>query len=326
MKVVVTGASGFVGSFLCEHLAERGHRVRAVVRKTSNLRWLESTKVSTACSDICDVGSLIPIVSGADIVYHAAGLVRADRRRDFMRVNYEGTCNVAQACLDAPERPGRLVFVSSQAAAGSSPGPDGIDEDYPSRPVSAYGESKLAAERYLAGLRDLDAVIVRPAAVYGPRDTESLSFFKMPAKLRILPMLGGGRTTLSLIEVRDLVRAITLAGETPRARGRTYFLAGRRPCTIDELLGEVAHALKKRCVRLPVCGLALSAAAELSEFLAQFGTGRARLSHLKVPELLQRYWVVKTGRARQELGFEANTPLADGIRSTARWYIENGWL
>lgn len=329
MKVVITGASGFIGSFLCEHLAGHGHLVTALVRKTSNLRWLESLKVSTAIGDICEPASLIPAVSGADVVYHAAGLVRASRRREFMRVNCAGTRNVAQACIEAPRPPRRLVFISSQAAAGPSPTPEGIDEGCPPRPVSAYGQSKLAAERYLAGLGGLEVVIVRPAAVYGPRDTESLDFFRIPARLRLLPMLGGGRTMLSLIEVRDLVRAIALAGEVPRARGGTYFLANPRPYTIREVLREIADALRIRCVALPVSGLVLSAGAELSEFLARFGRGRrdrARLSHLKVPELSARYWAVKTDRARRELGFTAATALAEGLQACARWYIENGWL
>ena len=203
MRTVVTGATGFVGSFLCEHLAGQGHEVTAMVRATSNMRWLEGLNISTARADICDAASLVSVMDGRDVVYHVAGLVRADTRLDFFRVNFEGTQNIARACLEAPNRPRRIVFVSSHAAAGPSPGPEGIDEDSPAVPVSAYGESKFAAERYLAGVKGMEVVVVRPSVVYGPRDPETLTLFKAVSKLRLRPLPGGGRMLVSMIEVRS---------------------------------------------------------------------------------------------------------------------------
>ncbi len=325
MKAVVTGASGFVGAFLCEELLAHDHTVTACVRTTSNLRWLEGLEVSIAYADLLDADSLRNAFDRADAVYHVAGLVRADRRRDFMKVNCEGTRNVAEAAFKACGS-GRIVFVSSQAAAGPSPGPEGIDEGAEAQPVSAYGESKLEAEKLLEGLEDLEVVIVRPSVVYGPRDSETLSFFQIVAKLGVRPFLHGGVTVLSMIEVHDLVRGIRLAGEAPQAAGKTYFLSAPKPYRLDEVLEEIARAFKKRTFALPVPRIKLSAAAELSQFFSQFSSGPARLSHLKLAELAQRYWVVRTERAQRELGFRADTPLSEGIKAAARWYVQNGWL
>ena len=326
MKVAVTGSTGFVGSFLCEHLLREGHGVTAMVRSSSRLRWLEGLAVDTFCADLRSPETLLNFVDGTNVVYHCAGVVRADTRREFMEVNYEGTRSLVEACLAAKRPPERFVFVSSQAAAGPSPGPEGIDETSPPAPVSAYGESKLAAEKYLAGIDGMETVVVRPSVVYGPRDPETLSFFKIVARLHLKPLLDGGRGLVSMIDVRDLVRAIALAGETPGAKGRTYFLSGEKPHSMDEILECISGALGKRTVPLPVSKLLLSAGAEVSQFFSQFVKGSGKLSHLKVAELAQRYWVVKTDRARDELGFRPETGLAEGLGEAARWYVDNDWL
>jgi nucleoside-diphosphate-sugar epimerase len=122
------------------------------------------------------------------------------------------------------------------------------------------------------------------------------------------------------------VRGIRLAGETPQAGGRTYFLSHPQPCSLDAVMREIASAFGRRTFSLPVSQLLMSAGAEVSQFIAQFGEGSAKLSHLKVAELAQKYWVVKTGRAKEELGFEAATPISEGLKHTAGWYADNGWL
>ena len=326
MKTVVTGATGFIGSFLCEHLVGKGHKVSAVVRASSNLRWLDGPGILPVHADVCEPDSLRDVMDGADVVYHAAGLVRADRRADFMKVNFEGTRNVAQACLAASKPPGRLVFVSSQAAAGPSPDRQGIDERHPPRPVSAYGVSKLAAERYLAGLAGIEIVIVRPSAVFGPRDGETLSLFQIAARLRISPLLGAGKALISTIEVTDLVKGIALAGEVPQARGKTYFLAWPRPYSTEYLAAQVASAVGKRTVGVPARQPLLSAAAELSQFFSHVRGKTGTLSHLKVRELACRHWVVRIDAAQEELNFQPRIPIAEGIKAAARWYRDQRWL
>jgi len=326
MNAVVTGASGFVGGFLCQHLVERGWNVTAMVRKTSKLRWLEGIKLEKAFSDICLSETLVNAVDGTDVVFHVAGLVKSDSRSDFMKINFEGTMNLVNACLQAGKPPRRFVFISSQAAAGPSPGPEGIDENFQPRPVSAYGESKLAAEKWLAGVKGIEIAVVRPSAVYGPRDPETLNFFKIVSKLRIRPLIGDGSMLVSMIDVRDLIEGIRLAGEIKEAAGGTYFLSSPQPYSIAEVMKAVSVSLGKTSLKLPVSRLLLSAGAEISQFIAQFVKGGAALSHLKVAELSQKYWVVRTERASKELGFSASTSLGEGLETAARWYIDNGWI
>ncbi len=166
MIALVTGANGFVGSHLVDLLLESGYQVRCLVRGTSDLRWLEGKNVELRHGGILDPSSLAGAVRGADYVFHVAGITRARRREDFLRVNGEGTRNLAEAC--AKHAPGvrKIVYCSSLAAGGPAPSSRPIDEESPAVPHSTYGRSKLEGEIALLRLADrLSYSIVRPPAI-----------------------------------------------------------------------------------------------------------------------------------------------------------------
>ncbi|MCK6590321.1 MAG: SDR family NAD(P)-dependent oxidoreductase [Polyangiaceae bacterium] len=174
MKVFVTGASGFLGSHVAEQLSAEGHSVVALVRRSSNTKFLSTLKnVELAYGAVEDAASVRAAVKGADAVVHSAGLVKARNEQEFHRVNVEGTRNVLEAAAEECSGPRRFVFVSSLAAVGPSIDGKPVGTEAEGKPVTAYGRSKLAAERLVLEAKEkLPVVVLRPPMIYGPRDPD----------------------------------------------------------------------------------------------------------------------------------------------------------
>ncbi|MCI0339754.1 MAG: NAD-dependent epimerase/dehydratase family protein [Planctomycetales bacterium] len=324
---LVTGATGFVGSHLAEALAAAGWRVRALARPTSDLRWVRAIPgAEVAAGDVTAPASLDAAVAGAGTVFHCAGLTAARRSRDYDRVNAGGTRNLLEACARRRDPP-RFVLVSSQAAAGPSAVGVPVTEDVPCRPLSPYGESKKRAEgivRESAG--PVPFTIVRPPAVYGPRDRATLEFFKLVSR-GILPDRGRRDALLSLVHVRDLVAGILRAGEEPRAVGGTYFLAHPEPALWSGIFEAVAEAMgRPKLRRVPFTKPVLWLVA-LGQEIAAAATGRVPpLSRKRLPEFLHTSWVCSSERAAKDLGWRAKVPHREGLAESAAWYKREGWL
>lgn len=327
MKALVTGANGFIGSHLVELLVEQGWEVRCLVRRTSNLRWIEKLPVEFAYGEVTDPRSLEPAVEGVQIVFHLAGLTKARRAEDYFRVNEKGTENLLAACAGKAVGLRRFVLVSSQAAAGPSNGRTPRKEEDPPQPLTSYGRSKLAAEqvaRRYAG--QVPITIVRPPAVYGPRDRDLLVFYRYIAK-GIKPLLGRGERVISVVHARDLARGILAAGLSERAAGETYFIANPVPAEWEAFADLVATALGRRRVRRVVLPTwVLYPAAYLSEAGAFLAGRAATLNREKIREIRERYWVCSTEKAYEHFGFQTEIPLDSGLRETIGWCQQQGWL
>lgn len=321
---LVTGANGFIGSHLVDHLLSLGRPVRALVRAGSDRRWLDE-RAETAVGDVRDALSLARAARGVSVVFHVAGVVASHRPRDYHDVNAAGTRSLVRAVEKEAPDVRRFVLVSSLAAAGPSPDGRPVRETDAPRPVSLYGRSKLAGERAAAvAAADLPLTVVRPPVVYGPRDREMLTFFQIVAR-GVLPALPREKY-YSLIHVRDLVRGIALAAEAPIAEGRTYHLAAGRSVAMSHYLSLIARELGVAPRRVPVpLGIVplLSAAADA---VAPALGLRVRPLRDKARELRPDFWVADSARARAELGFAARVGLEEGIRETVRFYREKGWV
>lgn len=322
---LVTGATGFVGSHLVDALLARGDQVVCLTRKTSDLRWLQNKPVAFAWGDVTAPESLPSAVRDVDYVFHAAGLTRARDPEDFARVNHQGTVSLLQACGASARRLRRFVLVSSQAAAGPAHTERPVTEDDPRRPVSLYGQSKRDAEVAAEGYRkELPITIVRPPAVYGPRDEATLPLFRIVAR-HILPMPTRPRR-VSVISWRDLTAGILLAAEHPRAVGRTYFMAHDLSVSIADVARMAARALHIWTVPVPAPVWAVRAyITGLRLFVRAWTKGEA-FGKDKGRELGVRYWLCDSSRAQRELGFRAPTPHEEGVRATVLWYRQQGWL
>ena len=323
--ILVTGGTGFIGAHLLEMLAAKGESVRALVRarmprRTRVPRSLPAG-VETVYGDLASGAGLAEALAGADVVIHLAGVTKALRPQDY----YDGNVRATEQLVHAMAGKGmRLVHVSSLAAIGPATPGVPLAEDAEPHPLTHYGKSKLLAERVVRDLAP-DAVIVRPPVVYGPRDTDVFQLLKSISKGLVLEMAGGERW-FSAIYVKDLVGGLLAAARTPRAAGRTYFLAHAQPVSWRQLAASAARIMARtpRVVTVPFAvAHAVGASADLRARLC--GTPGI-VSREKIAEARCRSWTCDTTRAAGELGSVAPTSLDEGLEQTLAWYKEAGWL
>jgi nucleoside-diphosphate-sugar epimerase len=325
VKAAVTGGTGFVGSHLIEELRRQDIGSLALVRRTSNVSRLTSLGVDWVIAPFDDRGAVEQAVAGADVVLHLAALTRAPSEAELERVNVEATRLLLQAVLDARPRVRRFVYMSSLAAAGPARNGRALEPSDEPQPLSAYGRSKLAAEGVvLAAAGELEVIVVRAPAVYGPRDRDLLTFFRFAAH-GMMPIPAGAGRALQLVHARDLARALVMAATEPGAAG-VYHVADPTPYAWEEIVELVASAVGRRARPVHVPETLVRVAASLAGWAGGMVGRTPAFNRDKAEELLARAWLCDTSRARGELGWRSEIELASGLDETARWYREHGWL
>ena len=327
MRVLVTGASGFLGSHIAEQLTSAGHTVVALVRKSSRVDFLKGLKgVELAPGAVEDRASIAAALKGVDALIHSAGAVKAKSPEEFHQINCGGTENMAHAALEAAPDLKRFVYISSLAAAG--PSEDGKPISLSSRnPVTHYGRSKLAGEDFLDTLKDkLRITTIRPPMIYGPRDPESFAFFQSVSR-RFLPYVGSGDNTLSVIYATDAASACIQALTADVPSGSKYFIDDGEVYVWKDMLAEIERALEKKAfLRFSVPFSALKLAAFASEAMGK-ATGKAvMLTRDKVNELTAPHWVCDSTATRKDLGWTPRVRWPEGARLSVEWYRSHGWL
>jgi len=323
---LVTGATGFIGSHLVDLLLEQKYAVRVLLRKTSDTAWLQGLPLEFVYGDLFDRDALAQAVTGVDYVFHSAGVTKAKTPGEYYRGNTHGVVNV----LDAVSRhnPGlkRFVQISSQTAAGPSPGITPVTEEVTPHPITNYGKSKLKAEKACEEQRGkIPITIVRPPAVYGPRDKDIYEFFKTLSK-GLQPMVGMKEKFVSLIHVRDLVRGFVMAAGSPKAAGQTYFISSSKVYGWKEI-GEVSRGIiGKSAVRLRIPEAGVFTIAAFAEFFGLFSKKPVLINFEKARDMVQDYWTCDSSKAQRDFGFTQQIPLEAGIRNTVEWYRAQGWL
>jgi nucleoside-diphosphate-sugar epimerase len=317
-SVSITGATGFLGWHIALSFLESGWHVRGIVRPGSAKAVPDGVdRVEAALT----APALARALAGCEAVVHSAGLTRSAAESSFATVNVEGTRAVADAagCAGA-----RLLLISSQAAAGAGTPEHPAREDDTARPLTAYGRSKLAAEEAVRSTARTAWTILRPCAVYGPRDRQFLTLLRLAVRGIFLLVAEPG-TAFTLIYADDLARAVRMATEDSRAEGQCFFVGSVPPHTADEVLRSVAGACGRpyRPIRVPRLAL---------RTLALAGAAAWRLGHVppidpsRLVELSAPGFVCAVDRARDVIGFTASTPLGEGLERTVRWYRAEGWL
>jgi nucleoside-diphosphate-sugar epimerase len=327
MKVLLTGANGFVGSHVLDSLCARGIRTAVLLRPTGNRRFIEAhlPLLEVRAGSIGDPQGLGAAMQDITHVVHCAGCTKALRVSEFHEINHLGTRHVVEAVNQQKGRIQRLVHISSLAAGGPATSDKPARENDPPNPISEYGKSKLAGEQEVRGACQVEHVILRPPAVYGPRDTAFLPLFKA-VKAHILPRFGSGRQSLSLLFVKDLAEALVACLTHPAAPGKTFYVASPEVTNAPELAGEIALQMKSWTLPLPLPAGALWLLCCLQEALSRLTRKPAMLSRQKYVELRAPGWVCDPGRLRQELGFVCANTLKNGIAPTLAWYRQQGWL
>ena len=326
MKILLTGASGFVGSHILDSLRRRGMATALLLRPTSNQQFIAShlPDCEIRPGSIGDPASLRQAMAGITHVIHCAGATKAVRIAGFYEANKTGTRNLVAAINAQGGQVQRLVHISSLAAAGPAvPESPAREEDTP-RPVSEYGKSKLAGEMEVRGHCRTEHVILRPSAVYGPRDRDFLHTFRV-VKRHLLPKPSGTQA-LSLVFVRDLAEAVVTCLDHPAAAGKTYFVAAREVVTPRAIAGEIAAQMDLWTLPVPL-PTTLWWPICLAQELASRVTGKPNvLSLQKFAELRARGWVCDPTRLERETGFTCATTLKAGIAETLSWYRQHHWL
>ncbi len=323
---LVTGATGFIGGNLVHALLQKGYSVTCLVRDCSDTRLLQKLPVRLVPGSLEDSTSIRNAAKGARVIFHIAGLTKAPNRDKFFLVNRKGTSTLLEILSETVPRPVRFVHTSSLAAAGPSALDRPLTEEDTPKPVSWYGESKLAAEEEVRKYANAFPVtILRPSAVYGPGDMDIYVIFKM---IQRGCLVTPGRFTrqFSLIHVGDLVDAFIKAGESTIPSGEVFFISRPEIHTWEEVGREIARALEKKFRRFffPKW-LALTAGAA-GDFYSLLTGNTVVLNMQKVRELLQPSWTCNSFKARSVLGFNPAIELKSGVSDTVQWYRQQGYL
>jgi nucleoside-diphosphate-sugar epimerase len=320
MNALVTGATGFIGSHLCEELARRGHKVTCLIREKSNLKWIENIDLKIISGDCENIESLYDAVDSIDYVFHLAGLTKACSEDKFFSANTRGTENIIKAVVEKNPKLKRFIYISSLAAVGPSKNGSPLKEEADPMPVSIYGKSKLEGEKaVLKYKKSIPVTVLRPSAVYGPRDRDFFIFFKM-LKKGIFP--DWGKCYYSMLYVDDLIQGIILAAENKKAEGEIYFLSDSKFYTNEEIMNAISSALGIKALRLRVPKYIMPFFAYIGEKIYRNGI----INRDKIRELSHSHWICDTSKAKEELGFMTKVKIKEGIKWTADWYRIHRWL
>jgi nucleoside-diphosphate-sugar epimerase len=330
MRVLLTGANGFVGSHILDELCERGIPTTILIRKTSARTFIEHRlkDVKVVFADlnygIKDLETVCESVSDVTHIIHCAGLVRALNKEDFYRVNRDGTYNLIQLANRLSNQIQRFILISSLAAAGpSQPGKPRKVSDAP-EPVSEYGKSKLEAEKQVINHCRSEYTILRPPGIYGPRDSEFLRLFSA-INNHILPKIGE-KQELSLVYVKDLARVAAECLTARAAARKTYFVASPEIVTSAELARRIASELKTWTIPLWLPVQALYPVCLAQQIVSKITKTPNVLSLDKYKELKAPAWTCDVSCLKNDLNLVCGTNLSAGVSETIRWYKNQGWL
>lgn len=323
----LTGGTGFIGSHLAEELLRRGYEVRCLVR--SELRWLEGLPIVPVPGDIIDGPELRSALEDVDLVFQVGGVTRAREWRAFEEANVRMPLLLLDLVREMSQDVGRVVMTSSLAAVGACRSGVAV-ESTPLHPVSDYGRSKAMMEEALnRRMEKTDCppvTIIRPPAVYGPREADIYTFFKTVSR-GIVPIVGNGRMpAVTLVHVRDLVRGMIAAAESDSTVGETYFLGTDRPHSWEEVKATTVEALGRRAITVPVPEALVQPVGAAAELFGRLTGSYPPLNREKAREIRFACKICSSEKALRAFGYQAEVDLRSGISETIRWYREQGWL
>lgn len=333
-KILITGASGFIGSFLVEKALSMGFAVWAGIRSTSSREYLQDERIKFIDLNFSDKDKLkeqLKLFSEEngkfDYIVHNAGVTKCLNPADFDKINFTYTANFIDALIDTNSIPEKFVMMSSLSAFGVG------DEVYytpikltdPPNPNTAYGISKLKAEQYLQATKDFPYMILRPTGVYGPREKD---YFLMLKTVKSGFDVGAGFQAqhLTFIYVRDLVDAVFLALESSISN-RAYFVADGDVHTDKEYTSLVKSVLnKKNVLSLKVPLGILKIISIVAEEISKITKKPSTLNRDKYKIMKQRNWECDIEPLKKDLNFSPKYNLRRGLEESVEWYRENNWM
>ena len=330
MKILITGASGFIGSFIVEEALRRGFETWAAVRGSSSRQFLTDERINFIELNLSSEEQLTEQLRGLqfDYVVHAAGVTKCLDKQDFHRINTEGTQHLVRVLLALQMRIKRFVYISSLSIMGAireqQPYTEILESDV-AKPNTAYGKSKLEAEKWLATVKDLPYVILRPTGVYGPRERD---YFMMAKSIQSHTdfAVGYKQQDITFVYVTDVVQAVFLALEKGQS-GRKYFLSDGEVYQSSTFSNLIRKELGNPWwIRITAPLWVLKLVCTVGEYYSKLSGKVTALNNDKYNIMRQRNWRCDIEPARKELGYEPQVKLEEGVRRSIQWYKDNGWL
>lgn len=328
MVVLVTGATGFIGSHLVDRLLAYGHQVTVLVRQSSDRKWLVNKPIRQVVGDLHNKEALKDGVESVEWVFHCAGVIGEQNETRFNRVNAEGTFNLMQAIAEGAPNIKKVVYISSLEAGG--PSLDGAPrrETSPDAPITAYGHSKLKGEKFVLAYQDRIPVIsIRPPAVYGPRDQGIYAFFQMQ-KYRFRLNIGFQPRYVSMVYIENLLDAILLCASANPPSGSIYYVDDQIPAqswlTIQDWIAQGIGSPPKFTLYVPTS--LFYSACGIGEVLQKLSKKTMLLNWTRYTTLTQPAWSCSSQTIQDHLGFRVKYSPQAALKKTAEWYLENGWL
>ncbi len=338
-KILITGASGFIGSFIVEEALRQGLETWAAVRKSSSKAFLQDERIHFIELNLSSEEALKEQLQGHafDYVVHAAGVTKCLHKEDFRRINTEGTMNLVRAIMELKMPIKRFVYISSLSIMGAireqQPYTE-IQENDTAQPNTAYGKSKLEAEEWLSRLnKELGArneellpyVILRPTGVYGPRERDYFMMFKS-IKAHTDFAVGYQQQDITFVYVTDVVQAVFQALEKGKT-GRRYFLSDGAVYQSSTFSNLIRKELGNPWwIRITAPIWLLRIITFCGEYFGRMTGKVTALNNDKYNIMRQRNWRCDITPAREELGYEPKVQLEEGVKRSVKWYQENGWL
>src|SRR5690554_3600912 len=323
MNVFVTGGTGFVGSHLVDALIAdpNYNEIRCLVRTDD--KWLSGKNFTRIKGDLADLNLIAKALDGVDVIFHVAGVVRARTQQEFNRANVDATENL----LRVAQKKGvsNIVVLSSLAGVGPSEGVP-LNESAPLNPVSMYGQSKKLMEELIRTIaKKTDSIkIIRPPAVYGPREADIYTYFKSFSK-GICPIVGdGNHPRISMVYVSDLVDGIIKASKKMDTGVHTYFISGKEDHNWNQIREVTSVVMNKKPLAIKLKPTLVKKISGLVESVASLFGQYPVINREKANEMVLE-WTCSSQKAIDELGYQPSVSLEEGISRTIHWYKKNNW-
>ena len=325
MKALVTGATGFIGSHLTEHLVHEGYCVKALARPSSDLELLENLGVEIVTADLRDADAVERAAAGCERIFHLASARprNTPTRGEYFDTNIEGAANVGRAALKVGAS--RLIFTSSVGVYGLMrhwP----VDETSPTHPNSLYQSSQLASEKELLALHareDLPVVIARLSSIIGPRSKSWLAFYRAAGR-KNFRTIGSGRNHVQMCYVSDVVHGLIRCSETPGVEGETFIITGDDALTVEEFISVVRGAMRAEGSPGRIPATPYRVFTSLASLI--YRSLGIEVPHANRYDLFLGDMAFDISKARDRLNYHPQVPLGDGVARMAAWYRDHGLL
>jgi len=313
-KALIIGATGFIGSHLLETLVEKKWDITCLARPQSQTGVIEKMPVRILRGHLDNQDVLENAVEGQDYIFHLAARIRPAPPEVYDRANHRLTRDLANACLRKNQEIKRFVYISSISVAGPTPPGQHFDETYPPNPASEYGRTKLKGEQALKEIWDkLPATIIRPPNVYGARQQETEILIRLIRK-RIVPLLKEEGKSTSLIYIKDLIRGILLATESPEAQSQTYYLTDEEGYSWREIILTLKKIVLGNSFYLPIPENLIYFLAWFADMLRAAGFKKLFFGRRVWNAMAKSRWLFSSSKAGKELAFRPHYKLDAGLK------------